>query len=169
MNQAEMITLFAGGAGLLGFFVGWRLMPRVRTGNESPTLPERHDSDHESTRQDSRSEPPTFERGATEVQFDEFMLAVVDTIDEIELIKADATSETARCLALLQARLQDTITLANGELIRETRWQPTLQRAVKMEPAEAGQTDVRVLRTRATGLKHGTRMLRKQEVVISQL
>ena len=96
------------------------------------------------------------------------MLGVVDAIDEIELMKSDSTAEAARGLALVQGRLEDKITLADGELIREKLWRPALQRAVKVEPAEHGQIEVRVLRARATGLKHQGRMIRKQEVVISQ-
>ncbi len=96
------------------------------------------------------------------------MLGVVDAIDEIELMKSAATVEVTPNLALVQGRLEDHIALADGELIRETMWQPALQRAVKVEPAEHGQTEVRVLRSRATGLKHQGRLLRKQEVVISQ-
>ena len=83
-------------------------------------------------------------------------------------MKASSTEEVARCLALLQGRLEDNIALADGELIRETMWQPALQRAVKVEPAEHCQTEVRVLRARATGLKQHGRLIRKQEVVISQ-
>ena len=96
------------------------------------------------------------------------MLGIIDAIDEIELMKSDSPEEASRGLALVQGRLEDRITLANGELIRETMWQPALQRAVKVEPAEQGQTEVRVLRSRATGLKHQGRLIRKQEVVISQ-
>ena len=111
---------------------------------------------------------PKTEQSAQEPQFDQLMLGIIDAIDEIELMKSDSPEEASRGLALVQGRLEDRITLANGELIRETMWQPALQRAVKVEPAEQGQTEVRVLRSRATGLKHQGRLIRKQEVVISQ-
>ena len=101
-------------------------------------------------------------------EFLQLMLSIVDAMDEIKLMKTRATSAEQDCLVAIQDRLRDLIELSGGELIRETSWQPALQRAVKVEPAEPGQTDVRYLQTRATGLKHTGRIIRKQEVIISQ-
>jgi hypothetical protein len=94
---------------------------------------------------------------------------VVDAIDGIGVMKAGAGADGGRGLALIQGRLEDNITLVDGELIRETQWQPAVQRAVKVESAETGQTESRVLRARTTGLKHGGRLIRTQEVVIRTL
>ena len=96
------------------------------------------------------------------------LLGIVDAIDEIELMKTRAASAEHSGLSAVQDRLSDLVELSGGELIRGTSWQPSLQRAVKVEPAEPGQTDVRYLQTRATGLKHTGRIIRKQEVIISQ-
>ena len=108
----------------------------------------------------SKPEPPG--------DFLQLMLGMVDAIDEIELRKKHATLGSDDVLSAIQGRLQDLIELSDGELIQEKSWQPTMQRAVKVEPAESGQTDVRYLQTRATGLKHAGRIIRKQEVIISQ-
>jgi molecular chaperone GrpE (heat shock protein) len=96
------------------------------------------------------------------------LLGIVDVIDEIELMKTSAAAAEHGGLSAVQDRLRDLVELSGGELIRETSWQPTLQRAVKVEPAEPGQTDVRHLQTLATGLRHAGRIIRKQEVIISQ-
>lgn len=96
------------------------------------------------------------------------MLAMVDLIDEIELMKRDGPAESVRSLVLIQGRLEDSVSLGEGTLVRETTWHPALQRAVKVEPPKPGQSEVQVLRARATGLKHRGRLIRKQEVIISQ-
>ena len=162
-------VIVIGGAGFLtGLVGGWLVRLRFEPSGEIATSDAPPSIAQKSTGQELRPDAPLLDRTAQEPQFDQLMLGIIDAIDEIQLMKSASPAEASRGLALIQGRLEDRITLANGELIRETIWNPAVQRAVKMEPPSAGQTDVRVLGTRATGLKHQGRVIRKQEVVISQ-
>ena len=162
-------TAIVVGAGFLaGFFAGRLVWRRHEQSGKVSASGDARGSAPELTQTESRPDPAKLQRSTPEPQLDQFMLGAVDMIDEIELMKSGSNSEAARSLALVRGRLEDNIALAGGELIHENVWQPALQRAVKVEPVEPGQTDVRVLRTRATGLKLRGRLIRKQEVVISQ-
>ena len=181
-NSLTLITLFSekfwhsplaaivtGGTGfVVGSIAGWLVSPRHKPSKDASSPRNPPSFAPELSQRELAPESPRTEPSAPEPQFDQFILAVVDTIDEIELMKSNSTVEAARGLALVQGRLEDNVELADGELIREKLWQPDLQRATKVEPTELGQTEIRVLRTRATGLKHQGRMIRKQEVVISR-
>lgn len=101
-------------------------------------------------------------------EFLQLMLGIVDAVDEIELMKSRASAAEQVSQSAIQERLRDLIELSGGELICETSWNSAVQRAVKVEPAESGQIEVRFLQTRSTGLKHAGRIIRKQEVIISQ-
>jgi len=169
MAFSSPVGIFIGSAGFLaGYFACWMLRRFLASRRRTPPPDAPSASAPESMRPALPTVPPASEPAAHEPHLDQLLLGMVEVIDEIELMKSEAPPETIRSLALIQGRLEDKITLAEGELIRETQWQPALQRAVKVEPAEAGQTEARVLRSRATGLKHRGRMIRKQEVVISQ-
>ena len=165
MNIAKICGWFSlGAAGLLaGFMLGSRKRTRSTRGSEfqpgsaaslqAELLP---------------TASPSLESIESPTESPQLMLGIVDVIDEIDLIKARASAAEQGGLSAIQDRLRDLVELSGGELIRETSWQPTLQRAVKVEPAESGQTEALYLQTRATGLKHAGRIIRKQEVIISQ-
>lgn len=164
------LSVATGLAGLLGGFIlgrrKRRFSPDEREQNQVAEIPQPKEPPPApiqavvTTQPPSKPEPPG--------DFHQLMLGMVDAIDEIELRKKHATPGSDDVLSAIQGRLQDLIELSDGELIQEKSWQPTMQRAVKVEPAESGQTDVRFLQTRATGLKHAGRIIRKQEVIISQ-
>jgi hypothetical protein len=156
--------IVVGVAGLLG---GLMLGRRERTGSS-------RGKEFDATNAASvQTEPlptgsPSSELIESPTESPQLMLGIVDVVDEIELMKSRASAAEQGSLSAIHDRLRDLVELSGGELIRETSWQPALQRAVKVEPAEPGQTDVRYLQTRATGLKHAGRIIRKQEVVVSQ-
>jgi len=98
----------------------------------------------------------------------DFMLSVVDIIDEIELMKSGQGAALVPHLMHIQSRLRDKIELQDGELIAQNTWDSTVQRAVKAEPGHPGQTDILFVSSRATGLKHKGKIIRKQEVIVSK-
>ena len=165
MNIAKICGWFAVGAvGLLaGVILGHRRRTRSSRGKE-------FDASNAASAQTEPldTELPFRESSESPAESIQLLLGIVDAIDEMELMKMRVTSAEDGGLLAIQDRLRDLIELSGGELIRETSWQPALQRAVKVEPAESGQTEVRVLQTLATGLKHAGRIIRKQEVIISQ-
>jgi hypothetical protein len=108
------------------------------------------------------------ERIETESAVPAFMIGLVDLIDEIELIKTRSDGVNSETLSMVQSRLQDKIELAGGYLIRETVWNPSHQRAVKVEPGVSDQAETVFQQSISTGLMHNGRIIRKQEVVISQ-
>lgn len=120
------------------------------------------------TREHLASSPPQWESVEPTAELLQILLGIVDAIDEIELMRIRASPAEHGGLSAIQNRLRDLIELSGGELIRETTWQPAIQKAIKVESAESGQTEIRIVQTRATGLKHAGRIIRKQEVVISR-
>ncbi len=106
--------------------------------------------------------------GGGSAESPQLMLGIVDAIDEVELMKKRASPAEQAGLVAVQDRLRDLVELSGGEIIHETSWKPALQRAVKVEPAESGQTAARYVKTLSSGLKHAGRIIRKQDVVISQ-
>jgi hypothetical protein len=98
----------------------------------------------------------------------EMLLGMVDLLDEIDALQPEADAEQRKALAHVAGRLRDQIELAQGEVIQEQAWNPALQRAVKVEPASTGQREPRLLESFASGLKYKGRIVRKQEVKISQ-
>ena len=168
MINPALTGIVSGGAGFIaGLVGGWFVKAWIQPGGAAPSLGDRRGS-IELPSPVLQPIAPTSESSGQAPQFDRFMLSVVDVIDEIELMTANSTPEVCRSLDLVQSRLENNVELAGGELIREKAWQSALQRAVKVETAEPGQTDVRLLRCRAMGLKHRGRLIRKQDVVISQ-
>ena len=168
MSIPALSGIVAGGVGsLAGFVGGWFAKAWIQPAGKAFSMGDPHGS----VKLPSPAlQPlaPKSESSGQAPQFDHFMLSVVDVIDEIELMKANSTPEAGGGLELVQSRLENNVELAGGDLIREKAWQPDLQRAVKVETAEPGQSDVRLVRTRRSGLKHQGRLIRKQEVVISQ-
>ena len=164
------LSVAAGVAGLLcGFVLGLRkrrFPPDAGEQNHVAEVPLAKEEPPASVQPIVTPKPPS--KPEPPAEFLQLLLGLVDAIDEIELRKKHAISGSDDALSATQGRLQDLIELSDGELIQEKSWQPTMQRAVKVEPAESGQTEVRYLQTRATGLKHAGRIIRKQEVIISQ-
>lgn len=173
MSQLTSANVWACVAtGMAGLCVGLLLRGRKNNSPASDAAPELDATiftDAEPTVQPgcSVAAPSDAKSPGSSGEFLQFMLGVVDAIDEIDLMKV-ATPAESTALCLIQERLRDLIELSGGELIRETSWQPEVQRAVKVEPAESGQSEIRYLQSRSTGLKHADRIIRKQEVTVSQ-
>lgn len=94
----------------------------------------------------------------------EHLLNLVELMDEIASLKA--VDDGRGALEIVEARLNDLIELADGEVIRDTEWKPDRQRAVKVEPSI--QDTPTLLSSRRSGLIVNGRIIRKQEVVLSQ-
>lgn len=101
-------------------------------------------------------------------QLHDLMLSVVDIFDEIELMKTRLDATFASHLTYLQSRLRDKIEMLDGQLIIGNTWDPAIQRPVRAEPSLPGQTEIRFVCSRSTGLKHNGKIIRKQEVVVSK-
>ncbi len=98
-------------------------------------------------------------------ELDEHLLNLVDLLDEIEGMKRSGGDQSGG-LGVVESRLSVLIELSDGEIIRDTEWQPDRQRAVEVVPASEGTP--RILASRKSGLAVGDRIVRKQEVVLSK-
>ena len=96
----------------------------------------------------------------------ELLLALVDLLDDVGRLAAARPPGEAE--TFVQEKLRLLIELNQGEIIRLDRWDPALQRAVRVEPASAEAPEDTILRSAASGLKVGGRLVRKQEVVLAR-
>ncbi|HRQ87907.1 MAG TPA: hypothetical protein PLA50_03870 [Bacteroidia bacterium] len=111
--------------------------------------------------------PPPPPRSARQAphELDRHLLNLVDLLDEIEGMRKSGGDQSGG-LGVVESRLADLIELSDGEIIRDTEWQPDRQRAVEVVSASEGAP--RVLSSRKSGLAVGGRIVRKQEVVLSK-
>jgi len=108
---------------------------------------------------------PTPKRRDSSAETDQHLLNLVDLLDEIALMK-QAPAGTSKSLDIVESRLSDLIALSDGEIIRDTDWQPQRQRPVEVVPGHS--TEETFVSSRRSGLAINGRVVRKQEVVISK-
>ena len=96
------------------------------------------------------------------------LLDLVDLADDMADLKSRATAGLVQEYSFLEGRLFDIFEKHNGQILRSSDWDPDTQRAIKVEPAADEHAEIRVLRTGASGLRVGNRIVRKQEVVLSK-
>ena len=107
-------------------------------------------------------------RSGSDSELCQFMLGVIDSIDEMELKKRRLPASEQAIVLAMQERLCDLIGLAEGEVIQETVWRPELQRAVSISPGSSDQKDTQIITSIQSGLRHRGRIIRKQDVHISK-
>lgn len=120
---------------------------------------------------DTKAEPEPAHPGPSPIarvsstETDRHLLNLVDLLDEIALMKL-APSGTSKSLDIVESRLSDLIELSDGEIIRDTEWQPQRQRPVEVVQGASSKTTF--VSSRRSGLAINGRIVRKQEVVISK-
>lgn len=112
------------------------------------------------------SQEPAVSNLDESVRATKILLDVVDLLDEVERVAKGPAPKTA-AMDFVSERLKSLIETYGGTLIRLPEWDPQLQRAVAVEnPSNAKGTN-RILRCGASGLRMGDRIIRKQEVVLT--
>lgn len=97
---------------------------------------------------------------------EQWVLPAVDFLDELGALE-DYTAADLAILAELAEGLQAALAGAGAELLSPPQWDPALQRAVKVNFVLESNAEPEVVKTFATGVKLGERLLRKQEVELN--
>jgi hypothetical protein len=93
------------------------------------------------------------------------LLNLVDLLDEVVLLKKTSPTDVPS-LAIIEARITDLIVLSDGEIIRDTVWNPERQRAVKVVNGEG--LGITIISSRSSGLTIKGRVVKKEEVIIAK-
>lgn len=96
---------------------------------------------------------------------DRHLLHLVDLLDELEIMGKSGKADI-ETLDIVKSRISDLITLSDGEIIKDKRWDPDRQRAI--EVVTGSGSEAIVLESRRSGLTIGTRIVRKQEIILSK-
>ncbi len=91
-------------------------------------------------------------------------LALVDLLDELQLMQASYSPEDADAVSRLGWELRALLAHYEGELIDDSSWIPARQRAVKVERCLPEGAAARVFPTGLSGLLVRGELIRKQEV-----
>ncbi|MBI4639788.1 MAG: hypothetical protein HY731_03795 [Candidatus Tectomicrobia bacterium] len=94
-------------------------------------------------------------------------LELVDLLDDVKRMR-NGVAQKAEALDIVIQRLCQLIEFNGGTIINLSEWNPDLQRAVAVEKPEKGQKPRQIVRKGSSGLKIGERIIRKQEVVITE-
>lgn len=97
---------------------------------------------------------------------EQWVLPTVDFLDELKALEDYPAGDMA-ILAELAAGIQALLAEAGAELLTPPQWDPTLQRAIKVNYVLPCPATPVVVNTFATGVKLGGRLLRKQEVELN--
>jgi len=102
---------------------------------------------------------------SSSVAIEQYLLNLVDLLDEISLIRSSLREES-KPLNIVESRLKDLITLSDGIIIKETEWNPDRQRAVKIVSTTAAK--VEIITSYCSGLEVNGKIVRKEAVVLSR-
>lgn len=101
-------------------------------------------------------------------KFNQIFLQIADLLDEMIPLQCKAVGAEKANLDFVAARLETMLEDHGVRLTRHVSWDPSQMRVVKVVPPESGEADYTVLETIESGAFVGTRLLRKQSVVITK-
>lgn len=107
---------------------------------------------------------PTISR--VEPQISALAIGLVDVYDEIAILLPPDGKPSD--LKMIQSRIRDLLEREDIEIVRQEKWDSARMRAVQVAPPRNGEPDFTVLETISSGISRDSKILKKQEVVISR-